>query len=335
MDHTSDDRLLARLNALKRSTISLHSQSGANPPSFSLPLNGVLIEDTRSPASLPTNSSSTDLVSRFQNLNATSHARSALQPVDSDEDDKTIEEFLAEIGPDNRWTLNPNDAQDVKKLLDEAKGALSQDTSDDHEDKLYSEQDDILVPAPSDHTEALNTANTLSAPDENNVDDVEAEAVIAQLMNEVDLDKSQVQREDLDGTEDDTATDLDSKDAQDSTNAENLELPSAPTSQPLRKAADEDTPLFPSAPTSAPSANYKGARTGSRKLQKKQSFTDAEIESWCIICCDDATMKCTGCGGDLYCGRCWREGHKGEEAGIEERSHRAIEIRRTGDEMVS
>jgi hypothetical protein len=73
-----------------------------------------------------------------------------------------------------------------------------------------------------------------------------------------------------------------------------LGLPSAPTFKPL------DKPV-------------KG-------VMKK--YTDEEVESWCIICQDDATVKCLGCDGDLYCASCWKEGHMGLDVGWEERRHK-------------
>jgi hypothetical protein len=64
---------------------------------------------------------------------------------------------------------------------------------------------------------------------------------------------------------------------------------------------------------------------GTQRQTGATSPDDAEdpTENWCIICYDDATIKCYGCDGDLYCANCWKEGHTGPDAGLEERKHKA------------
>ncbi len=59
-----------------------------------------------------------------------------------------------------------------------------------------------------------------------------------------------------------------------------------------------------------------------RAKTSQKKFTNEEIDSWCIICSDDATVQCLGCDGDLYCANCWKEGHMGPDVGREERGHR-------------
>ena len=40
---------------------------------------------------------------------------------------------------------------------------------------------------------------------------------------------------------------------------------------------------------------------------------------WCIICNEDASLRCTQCDGDLYCSRCFKECHLDEDI----RDHKA------------
>ncbi|OBT83159.1 hypothetical protein VE02_08250 [Pseudogymnoascus sp. 03VT05] len=82
---------------------------------------------------------------------------------------------------------------------------------------------------------------------------------------------------------------------------------------------------MPSAPSTAPV-------TSSRGVPSKPA---PEPDTACVICYDNATVLCRGCEdsfGDaeeaLYCARCWKEGHLGTDAGVEERKHEWIKFKR-------
>ena len=275
------------------------------------------------------------LSSRFRGLDDTKD--SPKPTVDHNEDDKTIEELLAELGPEEQWNLNPDDATGVQILVNGAQDAISkngkQDTEDERLEKQRKDPKEDKVPAADavDLGKALEMAKAmLVASKEEVVDDEEAEYLIAQLMDEVNLETCQDDTDKPDGKEEDTLAGTHSDSARIYVDYGSLELPSTPTSQPVYKAVGSSVPTFPSAPTSAPSAERRATNQATRKPVTKETYTDQDIDTWCVICCDDATLKCMGCDGDLYCKNCWKEGHTGQDTGLEEKGHRAIEIRRMG-----
>jgi hypothetical protein len=258
-----------------------------------------------------------------------------------DTDDKTLEELLADLGPEDQWTLNPDDPKDIQKLLDEAKNALPEDGnqagisaqdvtsksdlgSKDHRNLLTRDLDMSFFAVDDEHSgdgEARNTGMKLE--DESR----EAQDIVNKLLDEVKYEEEQDSK--------DKATSKDIPQAPEKIEVDGnpaLALPSAPStlSAPTRRSLDFENDItsrmaalkglgtdelgLPSVPSFKPSDKpVKG-------VQKK--YPDEEIDGWCIICQDDATVKCNGCDGDLYCAICWKEGHMGPDVGWEEKRHK-------------
>ncbi|KAL1835757.1 hypothetical protein VTJ49DRAFT_6103 [Mycothermus thermophilus] len=95
----------------------------------------------------------------------------------------------------------------------------------------------------------------------------------------------------------------------------------------LRGLGPLDALGLPSAPTFLPSDG--GSPDNRSLLRSRTKYTDADQRGWCVVCLEDATVRCLGCGegeeggggGDVYCARCWREMHVGPSAGYDERGH--------------
>lgn len=83
---------------------------------------------------------------------------------------------------------------------------------------------------------------------------------------------------------------------------------------------NEDSLALPSVPTSKPSGQPVN------RLTSRTNYTDDDVESWCTVCLEDATVRCPGCDDDVYCTRCWYEMHRGPQAGFDERSHKAVQF---------
>lgn len=94
------------------------------------------------------------------------------------------------------------------------------------------------------------------------------------------------------------------------------------------RAPSSPSLALPSVPSAKPAAGGKPVR----RLTSKTGYTDDDVDSWCIVCLEDATLRCLGCDDDPYCARCWRDMHIGPAAGFDERSHRAVQFTRNAGE---
>lgn len=277
-----DDALLARLNRLKQSSVSFGS--------------------FKCPSTSAGDDTPEDLIARFERLHGRNSAdtheqTSSLSIIDGDETgppSPTIEELLAQLGPEEQYTFSSTDSKEADELLAEAKHALPDEGSLDQTAEPKS-SDASLSKTPRKSTEA-------SKPEEE--EEAEAEASLQRILDEVALEEQQ---------EPVSTVSLSEQDRERTPTA-----PAPPDSfASLVFPPMPDLPLpswkLPSAPTAAPSSR--------KPTPKALGFSDQDIDSWCIICCANAAVKCFGCDGDLYCWGCWREGHVGEDVGLEEKSH--------------
>ena len=282
------------------------------------------------------NSGQDGLIDRFRSLAGVVDTTLISGPeYEQDEDDgKTVEELLAELGPEDQWTLGSDEPNEMQKLLIEAKRALSQErelllAKDPEEPSQPSAKSGRVEQLPFFPTVDTTKMDSQGSPA--HTEDEEAVEYLQQILDELEFEKSEnIAKESSDVHEDSIAEQSPPQslptDRQDFSPIDRM--PSVPTSiasQPPRPTNDSLTPVFdlPSAPTAAPQrkSTVKGVDL---KLPK---YTDHEIETWCVICNDDAAVRCLGCEGDLYCASCWKTGHVGNEAGYEERSHRWVKYK--------
>ncbi|TVY53739.1 Abscission/NoCut checkpoint regulator, partial [Lachnellula suecica] len=321
-----EDALSARLRSLRNGSLSPSLSPSSSPA-----------PKASQAAATPSRASSTALSEDVDPLH---------QPADID--DRTLDELLADLGPEDQWTLNPDDPKDVQKLLNEAKSALPRDEgpaaekTDRQPEKGNGPSKEFLTRDLDMSAFALDDEQAGEKPQNDRLEDEsrEAQDIVARLLDEVNLERK---------NGDENRDNVPSMPEKEEKGAEEIDgglsLPSAPstlpepapTTEPSRKSLDFESDIsarmaalkglgsinelgLPSAPT------FKPADKPTKEVMKK--FTDEEIDSWCIICQDDATVQCDGCDGDLYCANCWKEGHMGPDVGREERGHKWTRFRK-------
>ncbi|XP_041071175.1 abscission/NoCut checkpoint regulator isoform X2 [Carcharodon carcharias] len=98
--------------------------------------------------------------------------------------------------------------------------------------------------------------------------------------------------------------------------------------QRILKQVNEEIALDEASGYNIPVQKPKSAQpTPARKKLRSPPF-DEEADSdeelpWCCICNNDAVLRCRDCDGDLYCQRCFREGHDK----FERKEHRTSKYR--------
>ncbi|OAL56064.1 hypothetical protein IQ07DRAFT_187538 [Pyrenochaeta sp. DS3sAY3a] len=375
MPSDTDNDLLARLNALKKSSVSLDSttpHASIGPSQSSVPSDDLAARFARlgsaspSPSPQPSRTSTTIASAPAIAPGATSYLEGIAQGIGggnvefNEEDERSLEELLSElnsaVGDSKEWDLNKSEKEDVGKLLKDMRTILPQIVND----RSQQVKSNVTETEPAKKEQLTDwesievnvgagSVNLRQEEPEDDVDDEgvkkrseeeEADDVIARVMAELDISKKydppspppEVDDSESGGEKGDP------KSTNSGDTSEGFSLPSAPTELPeddfARTQAIEDAFTARLAALSAPSPKTDALGLPSAPSfspQKKpavssnlQKRIDDEIETWCVICQDDATLKCLGCDDDLYCQNCWMEGHKGESAGLEERRHKAV-----------
>jgi hypothetical protein len=309
----------------------------------------------------PAHALGNDLLSRWKSLGG-NPGPSASQNTDATlsqhkfEDEKTIEELLADLGPSEAWDVGKTDQEQIDGFLAGAKSALKGKTTPENEakndDSGTDERDDSMTKLPSIDISVFQPGPELDEDESQdkpkadgkseNALDQEADDLLARLLDEV-------RNESPDSRDEETKTGAEETDAPPPYTAgprsSAFNLQSTPSMEPdlphpsTTSTEDEDlsarfASLFlPSVPTTLKSPPHPSKSSTSKS---NLGFTDEEIDTWCIICNDNATLQCLGCDGDLFCTNCWLQGHRGESAGLEEQRHRAVQfVRKKGKRKVA
>lgn len=240
-------------------------------------------------------------------------------------DDQTLEELLGDVGPGDIPVTEPSDEQ-VKALLEELSLSIPKDEADEEGKEKEAEDSD------DSYGEHMQTkANDVIARLK---DESELEAALGKLDDEADSTTQHQEEEQQDGGENSPAN----IDFVIPSLPQNLDNLSASSPRRVSTAADmdditarmaalrapntDDSFSLPSVPSSKPSAGDKPVK----RLTSKTDYTDDDIDSWCTVCLNDATLRCLGCDDDPYCTRCWREMHIGPAAAFDDGSHKAVQF---------
>lgn len=353
-----DDELLARLNALKPSSVKLDTTPKASiDVEVSIPQSREdrLAERLKSLRAGNSSGGSNSLGSSDPVSFLTEKTRDEVAAEGSEESDpfrdwqhtgdadESLDDLLAELESKEQATLNPDDPRHVQSLLKEAKAALPREPELKRSNDASQEDDYIIVDQQEDHESTKGDDG--ESQNEEQREEHEADDYVKRVLAELEVEKKY-------------GTSVDDEDRRDNGDEEQnndrtpstakLDLPSTPSAlKELPKSTDPEPPSYedselearfsklgldlPSTPTSVPKAKPKpgsSAKSAAIAKSKLPKYTDEDIDSWCCICNEDGEVRCLGCDGDIYCSTCWREGH-GNGPG-QERGHKAVQFVRKG-----
>lgn len=267
------------------------------------------------------------------------------------EEEKTVEELLADLGAPEEWQVGQTEEAQVKDLLQLAKASLAsvpqkEDVQDEEDAPSHSDRSlrlptvDVSLFAPEPESDEEQTQRPLPGKSKDALDK-EADELLARILDEVKHEPQEPEPDNKELSEpeemeNETPRGLRPEDSEAKPNSSDVLFPTTPSKLPelispeTTNSGDDDLASrfaglsLPSVPTTIAS------KSKTSNTKSTPGFTDEDIDTWCIICSDDATLRCIGCDGDLYCTNCWMEGHRGEDAGFEERKHKAAQFVKGG-----
>ncbi|KAL5113314.1 hypothetical protein ACEQ8H_008827 [Pleosporales sp. CAS-2024a] len=380
---SSDEDFLTRLNALKKSSVSLdraYNSRVAVSPSLSRPedlatrfarlgsispLISTISSGVASANAVRAPTVAPDAPSYLHGIAGGIHGHNVEF---NEEDEKTLEDLLGHlkeaVGPEAEWALTGQEERAMNRLLEDAKNVLSNHVDGSLQGSTLNVEKNL-------HGDRRGQPNwetieydvgTMSVPigkendgyrdcdrsgaDKELSEDKEVEDVVAPVMAELELSRS---CDSPSSVPEDCKYSTTAKQLSGSQDHNDLNLPTAPTelleddsnqSQKIedalkaRLAALASPSSMPIDSLGLPSAPSFSPRKQPLVVSSFEKQVYDEIETWCVLCQDDATLRCLGCDGDLYCQICWTEGHRGESAGIEEKRHQTLEYVRKKKELI-
>ncbi|KAG5663530.1 hypothetical protein KAF25_001466 [Fusarium avenaceum] len=228
-------------------------------------------------------------------------------------DDQTLEELLGDVRPEDGFQTEPDDAQ-VKALLEELADSIPKDADETDKKDQHDSDDSDGEAMNKDVDEVIARFR----------DEAEVEAALAKNKTPEPESESEPEQSEPSKTSDLALPDVpsDLTDIPSSNRAASADIDDITARLAALRAPspDEDSLALPSVPTSKPSGQPV------KRLTTRTNYTDDDVESWCTVCLEDATLRCPGCDNDVYCTRCWYEMHRGPQAGFDEMSHKAVQF---------